>query len=64
LSSAGRITELRRVIRVIATAWIRSSVLGSLGPLLRRLLARDRWSRKPQAANGEAVAPDAHASVC
>jgi hypothetical protein len=31
--------------RVIAIAWMRSSVLGSLGPLLRRLLARDRLSR-------------------
>jgi hypothetical protein len=30
---------------MIAIAWIRSSVLGSLGPLLRRLLAHNRLSR-------------------
>jgi hypothetical protein len=61
LSTAGRITELRRVIRVIATAWIRSSVLGSLGPLLRRVLARDRLSR---IAIARSVNPARGACIC
>jgi hypothetical protein len=45
LGIAGRSDTHTMPDRVIAIAWMRSSVLGSLGPLLRRLLARDRLSR-------------------